>query len=118
MLEEAKALKNGGLAVPLSGVNGLGLVAAILRWQNDQGKRVRHEFSVALVDADGATELNPETVSELLKAPAMPSNAPHQRKIAEKLHHSAVEAFDVRLDEASNLGIHSENRQLISAGWC
>ena len=71
-----------------------------------------------MVESGGVCTLNPELVSEWLKSPAMKSNAEHKRKLAEQLHLSAVEAFDDRLDEGSNLDIHPENRQLISAGWC
>ncbi len=118
LIEEAKALAAGGLAVPVADLDGIGLVAAILRWQNDQGRRMRQEFSIVQVAADGTCRLNPEKVSEWLKVPARRSSAPHQKKTAQQLLQSALEAFDSRLDEVSNLDIHPENRQLIGAGWC
>ena len=117
LLQEAKKLENGGFAVPLGGLSGIGVVTAILRWQSDQGKRMRQEFSLAVVNSEGKASMNSVEAAEWLKQPSVVGLAPHNRKTVEIIHDGAIAAFDGRLSDASNLDLHPENRQLVSAGW-
>jgi hypothetical protein len=39
----------GGLCAKLAGLSGGAVMTALLRWQNDQGRRLRQEFTALLL---------------------------------------------------------------------
>ncbi len=119
LLEKARAHDFDGLAASIARLPGRALFTALLRWQNDQGVRLRQEFAAVTVHQDGRSEKNPEAVSEWLLEPA--NDGPPVRpdiETAKTLRASAEKALDKRLGEVSNLDLHPESRQWISAGWC
>ncbi|BBL73696.1 helicase [Methylomagnum ishizawai] len=120
MLYTAKSYDFDGLTAKIAGLPGQAIVTAILRWQNDQGARMRQEYIAALVYSDPAreAETNPrELISWLLQplteTPAILIN----RETAKELRKKAYEAFDRRLSVISNADLHPESRQMINAAW-
>lgn len=115
MIEYAKSYTFDGRMAFISGLSGQAVMSAILSWQNDQGKRMRQEYSVAVINDDGMIELNPLDYSEWLKSPAKDGDQcdidGKSRKI---LYDTALSAFDCKMGETSNSNLHPENCRLIN----
>jgi superfamily II DNA or RNA helicase len=118
MTEAAKRHKFDGLAAKLTGLSGRAVLTAMLRWQNDQGMRMREEYATALVRVNGDVEANPpELVNWLLQPVEDATSISVDRSSAKALRQKALEVFDRRLAEISNTDLHPESRQLVNAGW-
>jgi len=118
MVDAAKRHRFDGLAARLTSLPGQAVLTAMLRWQNDQGARMRDEYAAALVRANGEVQTNPpELIDWLLHFADDGADVAVDRNIAKQLRMKAYEAFDARLAEISNADLHPESRQLINAGW-
>lgn len=71
MLEHAKSRDFGGHAVVVTGLEGDAAMAAIARWQDDQGRRSRQELATFQV-VGGAAKQNTSELSRWLTQPAKP----------------------------------------------
>lgn len=118
LLRKAKGYKFGGLVAPVSGLSGAAVLTAILRWQNDQGRRMRQEYTVARMRTDGAVDTNPQEFSDWLLGPAADVDAVPEKALCKGWFRAAELATDQRLGEVSNTDLHPENRQWVSGGWC
>ncbi len=117
LLDKVKNYSFDGRVANLHGLEGEAVVTAILRWQNDQGMRMRQEF-VSFLVADGDCSMNPQAFSEWLKHPAIDGRPLAVEMAKAKKYYTLVgEAMDARLDEMSNRDLHPENRQLITGGF-
>nr|WP_238985542.1 helicase-related protein [Nitrosococcus halophilus] len=117
LLDRAKSYEFGGLATPITDLNGEALCTAILRWQNDQGRRMRQEFAALLVHADGRVDTNPMAVSDWLRRPATATTLLPNRETVEPLYKMAEIATDRRLGKVANRDLHPENRQWLTSAW-
>lgn len=118
LLRRAKAYGFGGLVVPLTGIRGAGVLTAILRWQNDQGRRMRQEYTVARVGEDGRVDTNPQEFADWLLRPAVDGDTLPEKAMAKNWFQAAENSTDRRLGDVSNTDLHPENRQWVSGGWC
>lgn len=116
--DQAKSYDFAGICASLKGLDGQALITAMLRWQNDQGMRMRQEYTALLVDESGKTETNPESFSQWLLIAGKDGNSAGDKDQAAILINAAKKAMDKRLGEVSNADLHPENRELINAGWC
>ncbi len=89
----------------------------MLRWQNDQGKRIRQEYVACLIKNDGRVGTNPEEFVEWLKKPATAGSITGDRETARRIIKIAISSMDDRLEEISNVDLHPENMQLVTACW-
>lgn len=118
LIKEAKRYSFGGQAANLKGIKGQAIFTALLRWQNDQGMRMREEFSAALITLNGIAVANPpQFIDWLCESAEDGTFSKLNRSQAKVLRVKAFESFDSRLAEISNIDLHPENRQLITAGW-
>ena len=117
LLTCAKAHDFGGQAAPLTGLDGVALLTAILRWQNDQGRRMRQEFTALLIRSDGGVSTNPRLVSDWLRRPAGAGGPLPSNENAKMWLKAAEIATDCRLSAVANLNLHPESRQWLSGGW-
>lgn len=115
-ITESKRYRFDGRVAGLNGLKSPALIAAILRWQNDQGIRQRQEFSVEAIYENGAVEHNPEWFSEWLTKPVEDSKLELNRKTARFFLKRAEKAMHDRLETISNLDLHPENIQPLAAG--
>jgi len=119
LLRKAKAYDFGGQVAALHRLGGDAVLTAILRWQNDQGRRMRQEFAVAWVRENGHVETNPEAFADWLLEPAVNvAQTIPDREHTKRWFEAAEQATDRRLGEISNVDLHPENRQWVSGGWC
>jgi len=51
--QKAKEHRFDGRVATVGGIGGKALLTVMLRWQNDQGMRIRQEFSALLIDDQG-----------------------------------------------------------------
>lgn len=115
MLDYAKRYKFDGKMASISSLSGEAVVTGILRWQNDQGKRMRQEYNAFLIDGSRSVEKNPESFSEWLKAPALQTEgAGAEMASMKQLHKTNLQSINNRLSEVSNVDLHPENYQLVS----
>lgn len=115
----ARAKNHGfdGFVANLSGLDAEAVVTAMLRWQNDQGQRMRDEYAAVVLREDGSRDINPEGFQQWLLAPAVDGGPPGPKARARPLREAAEAEMDRRLSVISNADLHPENRQLIGAGW-
>ena len=115
MLDFAKQYKFDGKMASIGTLPGEAIVTGILRWQNDQGKKMRQEYNAFLIDDSGAVEKNPNSFSLWLKDPAAETEAVNV-EIAnmKKLQKIYVQSINSRLSEVSNVDLHPESYQLVS----
>jgi len=117
LINEAKKHEFGGLSASSTGIAGKSLITGVLRWQDDQGKRMRQEYTALLFDENSTVQTNPASFGEWLKATAEPSVLQVEREEAKKIFNAFEKAADLRLANVSNRDLHPENKQWISAAW-
>lgn len=117
LVQEAKNLQFDGLLASINGLQGEALFTAMLRWQNDQGRRMRQEFTATLVNSAGQVAINTSAMSDWLLQPALDEDKIGSKDIAKKLLQTAVAAMEMRLAKVANDDLHPENRQLINSAW-
>lgn len=117
MLEYAKKYQFDGKMATITGLPGQAIVSGVLRWQNDQGKRMRQEYWAFLIENDGNVCKNPDSFAEWLK-----SSAPDDTGVVvstgidtrKKLYQNTNRSIHDRLGEVSNTDLHPENYQLVN----
>lgn len=118
LLARAKAYEFGGLTARIGAMSGEVVATGVLRWQNDQGRRIRQEFSAFSVEHDGKVVLNKGDFGLWLMNPSPEGSRLIEREACinyfEKLEHAA----DDRLAKLANRDLHPENKEWVSAGWC
>jgi hypothetical protein len=114
-LSEARQYEFSGLHANISGLNATALVTSMLRWQNDQGARMRQEFAVALVRPDKSIELNPDDFSVWLEQPAEQTDVQPVLTDARSTIEELEQVLESRLGDSSNSELHPENIQLLSS---
>lgn len=118
MLEKSISYGFDGRVAEIRGIeNTAAVITAMLRWQNDQGKRIRQEYVACLIKNDGSIGTNPKEFVEWLKYPATSSHTTGDKVTARQIIKTAIASMDNRLAEISNIDLHPENRQLITACW-
>lgn len=117
LLTRAKSFEFGGLCAGVRTLDGRAGMSAILRWQNDQGQRMREEFVIAVVDLEGRVITNAETLSEWLMTPAEDGGDTAGRESAKVILDGIEGGLDKRLGVISNQYLHPEGRQLIAGAW-
>lgn len=116
-VSEAKIHGFGGQSTSSTGIEGRTLMTGVLRWQDDQGKRMRQEYTALLLDANGSVQTNPPSFGVWLKKPALPSAAQVERAEARLAFNAFELAADSRLSKVSNRDLHPENKQWVSSMW-
>ena len=117
LLRHARSFRFGGRTAGIARLPGWAVLAALLRWQNEQGRRMRQEFAMITIKDNGDAELNPESVAEWLKRPCTDLDALPAELAARDWLTEAQRALDSRLAEVSNADLHPENREWVAAGW-
>lgn len=119
LLRKAKAYDFLGLTAVLKtdAIKGTTIFTSILRWQNDQGNRLRQEFTVYQLMHNGKVETNPQAFGDWLKQPATPGQVNADKERNPELLKNAEQAADKRLAEVSNQYLQPENHQWVTAAW-
>ena len=117
MLRRAKAPAFGGRTAGVALLPGSALVTAVLRWQNEQGRRMRQEFAMIQVEEDGTTRVNSDEATAWLESPAADGAGLPEHTGCERWLRAAGDALDLRLAKLSNQDLHPENRQWTAAAW-
>lgn len=119
LIERAKSYDFGGMCANLTGLGGIALVTSILRWHNDQGVRMRQEYAVFYTQRHGQVAFNPEEFATWMITPARDGTKTSKTKDdARKVLTSTKDEMDRHLSNVSNVHLHPENFQIVSAGWC
>lgn len=116
LIAAAKDPDFDALTARLRGIDAEALIPAMLRWQNDQGRRMREEYCGVLVRADGSCLVNPDSYQQWLLHGAAEGSFVISRERARPLREAAEVYMDGRLASISNSDLHPENRQLVGAG--
>jgi len=117
IVQHAKNLSFDGLLASVVGISGEALFTSMLRWQNDQGRRMRQEFTATVVDDVGRVTTNSVAVSDWLLQTAVDGSHLGSRERAKEILKIAVSAMESRLGRVANDDLHPENRQLINSAW-
>lgn len=119
LLEKAKSYDFMGLTGVLKTdiFKGKAILTGLLRWQNDQGNRLRQEYTAYQVLDNGKVITNPSAFSDWLKQPAKTGVVVINKEDNKALLESCELSADKRLSEVSNEYLHPENNQWVSAGW-
>lgn len=117
LLNEAKSYDFGGKTSVIQGIDGSALSTSILRWQNDQGQRLRQEFVVYRANSDGGVEINPISFVNWLTE--RQENGVHipDREESNRFRLSFEKAVGDRLAAVCNRNLHPENKQWVGAAW-
>lgn len=118
LLECATDYDFQGLTAPIQLAGAERLVTAMLRWQDDRGRRLRQEYVAVALAGDQGTELNPTAFSEWLLAPAEGSGAAGARDIDRQARGRADARLEAVLAHRSNISLHPENLEWVTAAWC
>jgi superfamily II DNA or RNA helicase len=117
LIAQAKAYEFDGITACLDGYPSRLITTAILRWQNDQGQRMRQEFGSFQHMPDGTIEQNSSTFRDWLLETAKGGTVQLSPEQAVKMLEKADASAQARLAAVSNRDLHPENRQWISSGW-
>jgi superfamily II DNA/RNA helicase len=117
LVKQAQSYSFGGNCAAVSQIAGKAVLTAKLRWQNDQGFRMREEFSSLTVDSEGAVSLNSREFSDWLRSGAAEDAKTTDTSDSKTIMATVERAIDSRLALGSNRSLHPENRQLLSAAW-
>lgn len=115
LIDLAKTHRFRGICASIGGMEAEAVMTAMLRWQDDRGRRVREEFVALLLDGDGAVRKNPQEFSDWLLTPAGSSAGGQTTGRGSHLVQDACEGADAILSAASNAYLHPEGRQFLSA---
>lgn len=118
MLSRAKSYSFDGRVASVKGLDAVCAATAMLRWQNDQGRRMRQEFAAYLLRADGIVDRNPDDFNRWLVYRAEDGRRPLRQEEAKRALLSLEQEMDQRLAELANQYIHPENAQLLGASTC
>ena len=116
LLRKAKAYEFGGHVAPLTYIKGAAILTAVLRWQNDQGHRMRQEYTAVRVRSNGHVDTNPQEFADWLLKPAITGQKLPDKSVVGQWLKAATNATDLRLANVSNTDLH-QNRQWVSGGW-
>jgi len=117
LVKEATDYQFGGITALTDNLKSKALVAAVARWQNDQGKRVRQEFTVMSVDG-GQASINPDWLNQWLlqeqtgvvgKAPA--------RDVSGDVLNEANKALSQFISGRSKKLLFPEEAQWVTGNW-
>jgi ERCC4-related helicase len=119
LLQKAKAYDFAGqtAVIKTDGIKGPAIFTGILRWQNDQGNRLRQEFTVYRLMNNGKVETNPQVFGDWLKQSAATGQVSADKERNPELLKKAEQAADIRLAEVSNQYLQPENHQWVTAAW-
>ena len=119
LLIKAKAYEFMGQTAILKSesLTGQSVFTGILRWQNDQGNRLRQEYTAYQALSNGKVVTNPPEFSEWLKQPAVTGQIILDNAVNKELMQKAELAADKRLAEVSNQYLQPENNQWVTSGW-
>jgi len=118
MFQVSSSYKFDGTFAKLKGISATAVITAALRWQNDQGARLRQEFVSVCVDPGNILRMNSAEFSEwLLTKQADGDGLVGSPGEARTIRDAVQSVLDERLAKTSNIYLHPENRQLISAAW-
>lgn len=119
LINEAKSYDFMGLSSVIQSdtLNGAAILTSLLRWQNDQGERMRQEYAAYTVHNNGQVTINPEDFSAWLKQTAVTGQITIDRDRNNALFTAAEKTADQRLGELSNQYLHPENNQWVSGAW-
>ena len=119
LLQTAKAYEFMGLTAVLNSaeLKGSSIFTGLLRWQNDQGNRLRQEFTVYQVFSNGSVITNPPVFSDWLKQTALTGQVTTDKARNQDTLSKAEQAADKRLAAVSNQYLQPENQQWLTAAW-
>lgn len=119
LIHKAKSYDFMGLSAVIcsKSLDGAAILTSLLRWQNDQGQRLRQEYTVYKIAVDGQVDINPQAFSKWLKQPAATGDVTIEREQNSSWFAAAEGAADRRLAEVSNQHLHPENNQWVSGVW-
>lgn len=119
LIRKAKSYDFMGLSAVVRShtIDGSAILTSLLRWQNDQGRRLRQEYTAYGISADGQVTINPESFSDWMKQPAETGHVTIDREQNKTWFTAAEAAADQRLAEVSNQHLHPENNQWVSGAW-
>lgn len=117
LLNHVKAYRFDGRVAMLNNKLSPAVITTMLRWQSDQGVRMRQEYTSFLVNDDGTVESNSDKFSKWLMSPVEDGANIPDRSTAKKYFSNVSTAIQNRLSEISNSDLHPENCQVISGGY-
>lgn len=119
LIDKAKSYDFLGLSavIQTASLDGAAVLTSLLRWQSDQGRRMRQEYTAYQISDDGEVAVNTESFSDWLKQPATTGTLETDRNQNKRWFISAEAAADQRLAEVSNIHLHPENNQWVSGAW-
>lgn len=118
MLDYVKSYRFDGRVAGISGLDGGAVITSILRWQDDQGRRLRQEFGAFQILENGNVKTNTEEFSQWLKLLAADGKTPAlSNTTSRQLFVSGKEAMNRRLAEVSSANLHPENLQVVTGGF-
>ncbi|UOD33975.1 DEAD/DEAH box helicase [Deferribacteraceae bacterium V6Fe1] len=122
LLEKAKAPKFGGqLAIIQEDIDGARFIkSSILRWQDEQGRRIKQEYNVWLLKDLNNVEHNSSTFSDwLLENESL--NEVNKVNFEKKLIKNVIDIFNKKIEERlaalSSKNLFPESFENISAGY-
>lgn len=118
MLSQAKSYSFDGRVASVEGLDATCVTTAMLRWQNDQGMRMRQEFAAYLLRSDETVDRNPEDFSRWLAHRTEDGRRTLRQEEAKQALLTLEHEMDQRLAEVGNQYIHPENIQLLGAAMC
>lgn len=119
LIERAKSYDFMGLSAVINSqsLEGGVLLTSLLRWQNDQGGRMRQEYTAYWVKKNGDVQINPNQFTDWLKERGVTGALSSSMKTNQDIFKKAEVAADQRLKSVSNSHLHPENNQWISGAW-
>ena len=117
LIEEAKSYEFDGRVAGIENQVTPAVITSVLRWQNDQGFRMRQELAAEAVHQNGAVEHNPEWFSKWLVESASDKSVNTNQEVGKFYLEKAIKNMNERLAQISNRDLHPENIQPVAASW-
>ena len=117
LLDRAKSHDFSGLANGVAGLHGKAMVTAILRWQNDQGVRLREDFAAVLLDENGEAQVNPAALTRWLRDGTGDADIDAESTSTRSWLETSWSVLDERLAESATRDLHPEGMEMITGAW-
>jgi len=115
LLEQTEPLEFGGRCSVIVGMDCKAMMTAMLRWQDDRGRRRREEFAAISINEAGDCQSNPTAFSDWLMSESNDGSVTDANTDAATWLSSAHARCDERLGDRSTAFLHPESVELLGA---
>jgi len=117
-IQQAKAYGFYGVVAAIKHSGAQSIATAILRWQNDHGRRMRQEFAGVIIRPDSLPSINSQELADWLLEKKESAVIEQNIELGKNIYSQTESVLDKRLGELSNRHLHPDSIEIVAMSWC